>query len=51
MIPDFAWDEQDAFFERFRTGADALEMRDNYQRGWAMVLGRYAAAAAEGVHP
>lgn len=32
-------------------GADAIEMRDNYQRGWAMVLGRYAAAAAEGVHP
>ena len=26
-LPDFAWDEQDAFFERFRTSADAADMR------------------------
>lgn len=29
-------------------GADAAPVRDNYQQGWALVLGRYAAAAATG---
>jgi Activator of Hsp90 ATPase homolog 1-like protein len=29
-------------------GADAAAIRDNYQPGWAMVLGRFAAAAATG---
>lgn len=32
-------------------GDAAGEVRDNYQHGWAMVLGRYAAAAAEGARP
>lgn len=32
-------------------GGAAADVRDNYQQGWAMVLGRYAAAAAEGARP
>lgn len=27
VVPDFAWDEQDAYFERWRTGGDAEPMR------------------------
>lgn len=27
VMPDFAWDEQDAYFERFRSGAEAEAMR------------------------
>ncbi len=27
VVPDFAWDEQDAYFERWRSGSDAEAMR------------------------
>ena len=32
VIPDFAWDEQDAYFERWRSGAEAEEMRSWMRR-------------------
>jgi hypothetical protein len=32
VIPDFAWDEQDDYFERWRTGAEAEEMRSWMRR-------------------
>ncbi len=32
VFPDFAWDDQDAYFERWRSGADAAAMRDWMRR-------------------
>ncbi|MCC7539695.1 MAG: hypothetical protein IT379_25965 [Deltaproteobacteria bacterium] len=39
-FPDFAWDEQDSYYARMRTGEDAAAMRSFVERVWGAALAR-----------